>query len=241
VAALLDLALPQACCGCSSPGRWLCLRCDSAVRGQGRQVWPSPQPPGLPDVFAVAGYDPLVRSLVIAHKEHGRLELVAPLGAALAEAVRAAMSAAAAAAPPKSSPAVAPSRDRGVPLLVPVPSRRAAVRSRGHDPLLRMARVAARIVTTDGSPPVRVVRALTHARRVADQAGLSAAERSANLAGALEVTRRRRAGLDGLAVIVVDDVLTTGATMVEAARALRQAGAQVVGAAVVAATARRAG
>ena len=72
------------------------------------------------------------------------------------------------------------------------------------------------------------------ARRVADQSGLDAAGRSANLAGAL----RASSDLSGVPVVVVDDVVTTGATLVEAARALRDAGALVRGAAVVAATQR---
>ena len=64
-----------------------------------------------------------------------------------------------------------------------------------------------------------------------------AAARAANLAGALAVRRP----LDGLPVVVVDDVVTTGATLVEAARALRDGGARVLGAAVVAAVERREG
>jgi predicted amidophosphoribosyltransferase len=70
---------------------------------------------------------------------------------------------------------------------------------------------------------------------VADQADLTAADRAANLSGAL----RARFDLRGSRVIVVDDVITTGATLAEAARALRAAGADVRAAAVVAATARR--
>jgi predicted amidophosphoribosyltransferase len=73
---------------------------------------------------------------------------------------------------------------------------------------------------------------LVHARHVEDQSGLDTAARSANLAGALRVRRR----LDGLAVVVVDDVVTTGATLAEATRALTVAGGSVRGAAVVAAT-----
>jgi predicted amidophosphoribosyltransferase len=84
-------------------------------------------------------------------------------------------------------------------------------------------------------PQISCVRALTHCRRVQDQAGLTATARAANLDGAL------RAGMDlrGHRVIVVDDVLTTGATLTEAARALRAAGADVLACAVIAATQRR--
>ena len=219
VDALLDLALPQACLGCGSPRCWLCPRCAAPLRGLGHEVRPTPAPAGLPRVFAVAGYESVVRTLVVAHKEHGRLELARPLGRALAEAVRAALSATAA-------------RDR--PLLVPIPSRWATVRSRGHDPLLRMTKVAG------SGRALSVARLLRHSRRVDDQAGLSAAERGANLAGALEVRGRFRGALAGCRVVLVDDVVTTGATLAEAARALRAEGVDVLAAAVVAATARRA-
>jgi predicted amidophosphoribosyltransferase len=70
---------------------------------------------------------------------------------------------------------------------------------------------------------------------VSDQAGLDVAGRTANLRGALRPRRRA----DGLPVVVVDDVVTSGATLTEACRAVAASGAWVVGAATVAATARR--
>jgi predicted amidophosphoribosyltransferase len=78
----------------------------------------------------------------------------------------------------------------------------------------------------------RTAALLVQARDVQDQAGLGTAARTINLAGALRARRR----LDGLDVVVVDDVVTTGATLAEAARALTAAGARVRGAAVVAMT-----
>ncbi|CAM3525594.1 phosphoribosyltransferase family protein [Nocardiopsis gilva] len=80
---------------------------------------------------------------------------------------------------------------------------------------------------------MRPVPALLHRRRVADQVGLDRSRRRANLEGALAVRPRAVRSLTGPAVVVVDDVVTTGATLAEATRALRAAGVRVAGAAVL--------
>jgi predicted amidophosphoribosyltransferase len=218
--ALTDLALGGTCAGCGRSGRLVCARCSDLLRVTASVRWPVPVPAGLPSPFAVGAYDGELRSLVIAHKEQARYALARPLGAAVAQAV------------------LASGIGEGRVWLVPVPSRRSAVRSRGHDPILRMSRAAAVHLRRRGVA-AGVLPVLTIARDVHDQAALDARQRAANLSGAYDVRGRHRAGLRGQACIVVDDVITTGATAAEATRALGVVGAQVVSVAVVAATRRR--
>lgn len=170
-------------------------------------------------MFSAVAYGDEVRAVLLAHKERGALRLAEPLGVALAAAVRRA------------------TRGRFVdPLsLVPVPSSRRAVAVRGHDPVVRIARVAARRLRHGGAV-MRVLPALRQRRKVSDQAGLAAGDRRANLTGALEVSPGRERELTARRVVLVDDLVTTGASLVEAARATREAGGEVVGAAVVAAS-----
>jgi len=120
--------------------------------------------------------------------------------------------------------------------LVPVPSTRAALRKRGFDPTHRLAQSAARQLRRAGADAV-VVPLLTHVRAVADSAGLTADQRRINLHGALSATRDRR-GARNRFLILVDDVLTTGATVAEAARALRAVDLAPTAAATIAATQR---
>lgn len=218
-----DLVLGAGCVACGRPGRLLCQSCDEALPRSASVCWPTPTPPGLVPPHATGEYAGALRSLIVHHKEHGRLGLARPLGRLLAVSARQA-----------SGPEPAAQRRL---LLVPVPSHPAVVRARGHDPLLRMTRVAAGHLRSEGlAAEVRpVLRVLA---RPADQAGLDASDRAANVRGRFVVRSLRGVRPEG-GVILVDDVITTGATMREAQRALEGAGLSPVGAAVVAATARR--
>lgn len=224
---LTDLVLPAECGGCGRPRTVLCAACRTALSGAPpRRVRPAPEPAGLPPVHAAARYEDEVRAALLAHKERGALALSRPLGAALAGAVRSGLRVARAdtRGDPETAGAPAPYGGCGGPggpvLLVPVPSARRAVRARGHDPARRIAYAAAGELRRAGVP-ARVLSALRQRRAVADQSGLGSRQRLANLAGALTVAPGCGRLLRGGRVVLVDDLMTTGASLAEAARAVR--------------------
>jgi predicted amidophosphoribosyltransferase len=177
-----------------------------------------------------------VRSALLAYKERGRRDLTDPLARALAAAVHRLVTDRAGRSPP---PGAVGSRAMGPLLLVPVPSRPAAARARGGDHVLRLARACALLLPRQGLR-AGVLGALRVGRPVRDSAGLSAAARAVNLAGAFSLTQAgRRVGRVARPVlIVVDDLVTTGATVAEACRVLAQGGLSVAGIAAVAGTPR---
>jgi predicted amidophosphoribosyltransferase len=167
--------------------------------------------------WAAAGYEGALRTALLAYKERGRRDLAGPLGDLLGRAVGAAL------AGQRSPP--------GRVALVPVPSARSVAASRGGDHVARLAR---RVARRHGLRVAADAVGLT--RAVRDSAGLGTAQRAANLAGAAMA----RSAPPGTAALVVDDIVTTGATVREAIRALESAGWPVIGSAVVAATPLRA-
>ena len=209
-AALLDalaLVLPVRCSGCGAPDRAVCEACAQAFAGE-------PLRRSVGDsllVISAASYDGTVAAIVAAFKDAGRLDAAPVLGATLRQTIGHALL-----TDPSASGAIGPL------LLVPVPGSRSAMRRRGFSPVERIAR-AARLPLT---------RALTAKRQVADQRRLGATQRAVNVVGAF-VARR---DLTSRRCIIVDDVVTTGSTLVEAQRALSAAGATVVFAVTIAAT-----
>lgn len=226
IAALTDLLLPRTCAGCGVPGAVLCARC-AAELARPRTASPRRFPWGFPPTVAAGAYAGPVRPAVLEFKERGRAELAVPLGAALALAVAAVVSAV-------PGPVTRPVA------LVPVPSSRAGLRARGRDHVRELTGRAVAELRVAGVPAAEA-RLLRRRGRVRDSAGLSAVERRANLAGTFQ---RVPARVPPAALLVlVDDVVTTGATLAEAAAALAHGGSgsgALVLAAVVAATPRTA-
>ncbi len=116
-----------------------------------------------------------------------------------------------------------------VPLIVPVPLHKSKRSERGFNQAELIARAAAKRL-----PPLVEVATgvLVRQRATISQVGLSREQRIANMSDAFRVRDRGR--VEGRTVIVVDDVMTTGTTLSECARVLKQAGAERVWAATVA-------
>jgi len=106
--------------------------------------------------------------------------------------------------------------DPPVHLIVPVPLAKGRLRERGYNQALEIARHVARATGARLAP-----QACERARETPAQIGLPLAERAANMRGAF----RAQGSLDGATVAVLDDVMTTGATLDEIAGALKSAGA----------------
>lgn len=221
----LELLLPRACLGCGQEGLAWCAQC---LQGELDPVVhrPDPCPPGLPITAVAASYSGSVRAAVLAAKERDRRDLDRPLGLLLAASVGVLL-----------STATGWSVQCGC-WLVPVPASPAARRNRGRDQVRDWAGIAAGFLRANGLP-VRRREALRRGAAGRDSVGLDANQRAANLHGVFRLHGASPPG--GCMVVVVDDVVTTGATLLEASRSLATGfglGPDLLLAATVAATQR---
>jgi predicted amidophosphoribosyltransferase len=238
LAAAAELLLPQTCASCGAGGAAVCWTCRRLLhRATARPFAAGGAAPRWPQGLAcmAAGvYRHEAARLVLAFKEGHRLDVAPVLAAALARALG-------------ESPAL---RVPGPVWLVPVPSSAAAFRRRGFVPAELLARRALRGVRCEAR--ARVVPLLRRRRDPWEllpaalrpaagraQKALGARQRSQRVRGSLRVRRwaprPRPAGGGGAPrLLIVDDVLTTGASLCEALRALEAWGGEVAGAAVLA-------
>lgn len=224
-AGTLALVYPPGCIACSAgvadphglcPACWsrmgfitrpYCERLGTpfAIDLGGRLISPAAMadPPVFERARAVAGYDEVARELIHRLKYGDRLELARAMGAMMLLAGRELIAEA--------------------DLIVPVPLHRWRLWTRRFN---QAAALGAVLAASSGKPLRTDL--LRRVRRTRPQVGLSRNERAENLQGALRAAPGARAHLEGRRALLVDDVLTTGATANAAARALLKAGAAQV-------------
>lgn len=211
---LLDLALPAACPGCGAEGPPICPRCLPAVRmrvdlAPGTPLGLAEGPPApLLQLDWCAPFNGTTRRALHALKYAGERRLGVPLGEAVAARWHRA--------------------GAGGDVLVPVPVHASRRRERGYDQAELIAVAAAAAL---GVPSLV---ALERRRATAPQYRLDRRHRAANVDDAFVVRPGATAAIRDRWVVLVDDVVTTGATLCAAAAALLDAGAVAVSAVTVA-------
>jgi ComF family protein len=219
--AALDLALPPLCAACRDPveGKGLCPACWSKLSFITRPYCerlgipfvydPGPgilsmeaiaSPPAYHRARAAVRFDEISRALVHALKYGDRLDLAPMMGRWIANAGGELLAEADA--------------------LVPVPLHWRRLWARRFN---QSAMLAAAISKESGVPVATGT--LKRVRATAQQVGLSRTERAANIQGAFRVPEEGKATVAGRRLVLVDDVLTSGATVEGCARALLRAGA----------------
>jgi ComF family protein len=220
----LDIALPTLCVACREPvdGEGVCAECWSKLSFIAKPYCPrlgipfvydpGPEllsmeaianPPAYQRARAAVRYDDVARTLVHALKYQDRTDLAPAMGRWMARAGRELLDEADA--------------------LVPVPLHWQRAWGRRYNQSGALARVIAR-----QSGVKFASEALRRVRPTEQQIGLSRSQRASNVQGAFKVVDQRRAEIQGRRVVLVDDVLTTGATVDACARALLRAKAASV-------------
>ena len=208
----LDLALPAQCAGCRREGAPLCWECLPAleVRLEAEpgvpMGLPADIPPPLLQLEWCAPFTGVARRAVHALKYGGERRLAPLMGAALA----------------RRWTRVGAGGD----VFVPVPASPDRVRERGYDQAALLASEAARRLR------LPALHALERTRSTTAQFDLDRAARASNLGGAFRVAAGT--SVQGRWIVLVDDVMTTGATLAACATALLDAGAMAVSAVAVA-------
>jgi len=219
--AALDLALPRLCAACREPvgGPGLCPACWSKLSFITRPYCerlgvpfvydPGPgilsmeaiaNPPAYHRARAAVRFDEISRALVHSLKYGDRLDLAPMMGRWVAHAGRELLAEADA--------------------LVPVPLHWRRLWARRFN---QSAMLATAVSATTGVPVV--TSALKRVKATAQQVGLTRTERAANVQGAFRVPKEGKPAVAGRRLVLVDDVLTSGATVEGCAKALLRAGA----------------
>ena len=209
---LAELIFPSRCIGCSQLGISICSSCRSSWHPHIYLREVNVLGSNYPIVSAVQ-YSPVASRVLLSAKESNISAADKLLTDAISHSLKYFV------------------KRFGGDTLILIPSRKSAMRKRGRNFLSDITNEVSR--TSALSVEVCKVQLLTHSRSVQDQSALNSKQRLANISGALEVPSKASSNKnDGNigALIIVDDLITTGATLAEAIRALRTAGFEVKGA-----------
>ena len=207
---VLDVLFPPACPGCGREGEALCAGCRRTMSRRREEPAAAPiglpvhNPPGIVQLEWCCSYTGPARACVHALKYDGERRLVRPLAELMAERWQRA--------------------GVGGDVLVPVPVHAERLRQRGFDQAELLALALAGML---GLPVAAAVR---RASRTTAQHQLGRSARAGNIRGAFAADAKAQAAIAGQWAILVDDVVTTGATLAACARVLREAGADAVSA-----------
>ena len=199
---LTEILFPLRCFGCRALGPNICSTCSLLWNPRlYRSTFESLQ------VYSAVLYSPIAKRIILSAKENGIKAADDLIIDALSHSLHLLL------------------RDFEMGILVPAPSRKSSNRKRGRDFLSDITHALAR------NESLECADLLIHTRRVKDQSELNAHQRSTNIYQALAIDRNKLPALGvGTDVILVDDLITTGATLLEARRALEVRGIRVIAA-----------
>jgi len=203
LSALSELIFPSRCLGCRQLGIGICSRCRASWHPHIYRSSISTVNYSFP-VYSAVAYSPVAQKVLLGAKEGALHDADRLIHQALTHSLAYFYS------------------EVGIADLVPIPSRKMNTRKRGRDFILEQTYEVSRV------PSVCVRAILTHSRKVNDQTTLNSRSREINLSQSMSCANREESS--NIPVIIIDDLVTSGATLREAGRALHGAGYTVIGA-----------
>lgn len=201
--ALSDLIFPARCLGCRQLGIGICSTCRVSWHPHIYRTAIAADGFSFP-VYSAVAYSPVAQRVLLGAKESALHDADRLILQALSHSLSYFYS------------------EIGIADLVPIPSRKANTRKRGRDFILEQTHAISQ------SPRVQVRAILSHSRKVKDQTTLNSRSRELNLSQSMSC--REQGDSSSTPVIIIDDLVTSGATLREAGRALHRAGYTVTGA-----------
>ena len=199
---IADVLFPARCLGCRLPGGIFCETCRQKTQRKHREEMPLPH---LDKIFSYGWYhDQILREALRRFKYHGIYGIAHPLAKMLHDILK----------PHLSS--LGPEA-----LIVPIPAHRARARERGYNQAELLARAFSEQISFPLDADI-----LIKTKDTPSQISLKGRERLWNVKDSFGV--QNAAALEGRTILLVDDISTTGATLSEAARVLKQSGAKEV-------------